>query len=398
MKQRALFDTGATDTSLSLKAARRAGIKTEDMAPVGRVVGAGEGKVSSWMAPVDLIELGGEKIRNSRLRVDDVDFEYGLLVGMDYFLSHRIYVSRLQQRVYITWNGTPIFSPGGGAANAYNSRYAALPQDVAADDADALARRGAATLAAGEHSRALDDLNRACELMPAVAGYRMTRAQIHLRMNNDSAAMTDFDEALRLDPALAQARFDRAVLLHRLEHQPASLADLKLLDSQLPPSADLRTDMAELFAAQDQMVDALKQFALWLESHPRNARRAQTLNSRCWLRLRHNQDLELSLEDTKKSVDLDEGDANARDCLGWVYLRMVDLRRAKRAFDASIKLEPLAFSFYGRSLVHLRSGDKAQSDWDLAEARRLESKIDLQVREQGFAEVEGVEKLAATAD
>lgn len=122
MKQRALFDTGATDTSLSLKAARRAGIKTEDMAPVGRVVGAGEGKVSSWMAPVDLIELGGEKIRNSRLRVDDVDFEYGLLVGMDYFLSHRIYVSRLQQRVYITWNGTPIFSPGGGAANAYNSR------------------------------------------------------------------------------------------------------------------------------------------------------------------------------------------------------------------------------------------------------------------------------------
>jgi predicted aspartyl protease/tetratricopeptide (TPR) repeat protein len=397
-KQQALFDTGATGTSLSLKAARRAGIKASDMTPVNRVGGVGQGLVSSWTAPVDLLEVGGEKVRNSRLRVDDIDSENGLLVGLDYFLSHRIYVSRMQQRVYITWNGTPIFPPGGGAAGTYDSRYAALPQAVAADDADALARRGAAFLAAGQHARALDDLNRACDLKPTVAEYRTTRAQIHLKTKNTQAALADLDEALRLDPALAQARFDRAWLQHFLKNQAASLADLKLLDNQLPPSAHLRANMADLFTNQMQAQDALKQIALWLESHPQDARRAQMLNSRCWLRVRLNQDLPLALEDCKKSIRLDDEAANIHDSLGWVYLRMADLSRAKRAFDASIKLKPLAYSHYGRSLVHLRSGDKAQSDRDLAEARRLQPKIDLLVREEGFAALEGVSSLAASVD
>lgn len=396
VKQQALFDTGATRTALSLRAARRAGIKAEDMEAAGRRGGAGEGRVASWVAPVELFEVGGQKIRNSRLVVDDVDAEHGVLVGLDYVLSHRIYVSRLQQQVYITWNGTPVFPPGSGTASAFDGRYAALPQDVASNDVDALARRGAAALAAGQLDKALEDLNRVTELLPAVAEHRFTRATIHLRMGNDPAALADLNEALRLAPALAEARLSRARFHRRSQNLALGLADLAQLDSQLPPSANLRADMAELLSALGQVADALKQQTLWLESHPEDARRSQVLNNRCWLRVTQNQDLAVALEDCKKSVDVDDGDPNAHDSLGWVYLRMGDLRRAKRAFDASIKLKPLAFAHYGRSLVHLRLGDKVDSDRDLAQARRLQPAIDKQVRDEGFANVEGMERLGAT--
>ncbi len=395
VKQLALFDTGAANTSMSLKAARSAGIKTGDMEPAGRVGGAGEGSVSSWTAPLNLFEVGGQKITNSLLRVDDVDTDNDLLVGLDYFLSHRIYVSRLQRQVYITWNGTPIFPPSRGAADAFDKRYAALPQEVSPTDAQALARRGAAALALGQVASALEDLNRACELQPAVAEHRLTRARIHLHKGDDAAMRADLDETLRLDPALAEARILRARLHHRQRSTAASLADLAQLDTQLPPLANLRADMAELFGTQGQVADALKQYALWLDFHPDDARRARVLNELCWLRARHNQDLDLALADCKKSVDLDDGDAHSQDSLGWVYLRMSDLRRAQRAFDASIKIKPLAFSLYGRSLVHLRLDDKAASNRDLAEARRVEPTIDQQVRDQGFGSVEGVERLTA---
>ena len=100
-------------TSLALKAARRAGIEERELTPYGRVGGAGEGRAKSWTGNVALFELGGEKIVNNRLRIDDVDgTDQGVIVGLDYFLSHRIYVSRLQHQVYITWNGGPVFAQG----------------------------------------------------------------------------------------------------------------------------------------------------------------------------------------------------------------------------------------------------------------------------------------------
>jgi len=393
VKMEALLDTGATVTALSLKAARRAGIKTADMVPAGRVGGAGAGLSSSWHAPVSLFEVGGQAVRNSRLRVNDVDIGHGVLVGLDYFLSHRIYVSRQQRQVYITWNGQPIFPPSDNATAALDTRYAALPDAVSSTDAGALARRGAAALATGQFASALEDLNRASELQPAVAEHRLMRARIHLRMNNRPAAQADLDEALRLDPVLAEALLLRARVRHLQQDQAGSLADLVRLDAQLLPLANQRADMAELFDAQGQLDDALKQYTLWLDAHPHDARRAPMLNARCWLRVRIDQNLDQALADCKSSVHEEDGDANAHDSLGWVYLRLGDWRRARRAFDASIKLKPMAFSHFGRSLALLRLDDKAASDADLAQARRLEPDIDRQVREHGFGSLQGLDRL-----
>ncbi|MEY2688282.1 MAG: hypothetical protein RL375_2480 [Pseudomonadota bacterium] len=389
----AVLDTGAPTTALALGAARRAGIEESRLAPSGRVGGAGEGKVKSWMGEVAAFEVGGEKISASRLQINDIeDGDVGVVLGLDYFLSHRIYVSRLQRKVYITWNGTPIFEDAGSTRGTYDTRYAALPQALATDDADALARRGAAAIAAGDYARALDDLNRACELAPTVAENFFARARLHLAQQRLPHALADLDETLRLDPALAEARSRRAWVQASLGEHERARADLAHLDLAEPPSSHLRAAMGDLYARFDQAGEALKQFDLWLTSHPNDAQRARVLNSRCWLRARLGIDLPLALQDCKDAVDVDGGSAAYRDSLGWTYLRMGDGARAKKAFDAGIRVETLAFSFYGRGLARLRLDDAAGGEQDLAAARRLDPTIDEAVRKAGFDGLQGVRR------
>ena len=386
----AVLDTGAPRTVLTLKAARRAGIEERDMTPQGRSGGAGEGRVRSWTGRVAMFELGGEKIANNRLSIDDTDSgDYGMLVGLDYFLSHRIYVSRLQRKVYVTWNGGPVFALGRATTGDYDAQYAALPKDVAKDDADALARRGAAAIAAGNYPRALEDLNRACELAPGVADYFFARARVHLAMRQSAPALADLDEALRLDPALAEARLRRAKVREALADRPGAGADLAQLDAALPPSSHLRADMADLHARFGQTAEALRQYDLWVKTHQKDARLAGVLNGRCWLRARLNIDLPLALEDCKEAVDRDHGEASYHDSLGWTYLRLGDAARAKKAFDGAIKLKDLSFSLYGRGLAQLRLNDTAGGERDLAAARKLQPRIDEEVRKEGFEFAEG---------
>jgi predicted aspartyl protease/Tfp pilus assembly protein PilF len=396
-KNLALLATGAPTTGLTLSAARRAGIEESSLTPLGRVGGAGEGRVKSWTGNVATFELGGEKISNSRLRIDDSDqTNQDVLVGLDYFLSHRIYVSRLQRKAYITWNGVPIFADARSTPGTYDTRYAALPQDVANDDADALARRGAAAIAAGDYPRALVDLNRACELAPAVADYYFARARLHTAMRQQRPALADLDEALRLDPALADARSRRAWLHAGMGDRASAQADLSQLDVALPPPHHLRAEMGDLYARFDQASEALRQFDLWVTHHQKDVQRARVLNSRCWLRARLNIDLALALQDCKAAVDVDEGSAAIHDSLGWTYLRMGDAARAKTAFDAAIKIEALPLSLYGRGLARLRLNDTAGGEQDLTAARQLRPSIDDDARKAGFDGVQGAARPAAS--
>ena len=392
-RTRALLDTGAPTTSLTLKAARRAGIEERDLTPYGRIGGAGAGRARSWTGNVARFELGGEKIVNNRLRIDDVDStDQGLIIGLDYFLSHRIYVSRLQRQIYVTWNGGSVFAQGS-ATGDYDARYAAIPKDVGKDDADALARRGAAAAAARDYARALEDLNRACELAPAVADYFYARARVYLAMRQPGPALADLDQTLRLDSAQAEARIRRAAVRAQLGDRAGAQADLAQLDATLPPSSHLRADMAQLHAFFAQAPEALRQYDLWVSNHPKDGRLATVLNERCWLRARLNIDLPLALADCKEAVDKDDAQPNYRDRLGWTYLRLGDAASAKRAFDGAIKLAARPSSLYGRGLANLLLNDMAGGESDLAAARKLKPLIDEEVRKAGFDFAEVVARL-----
>ncbi len=387
----ALLDTGAPHTALTLRAARRAGIEEHDLSPRGRAGGAGQGRVKSWTGPVATFELGGQKIANSRLRIDDTDAgAQGMLLGLDYFLSHRIYVSRLQRQVYLTWNGGAVFADNRAAAAEHDTRYAALPAPLANDNADALARRGTAAIASRQFQRALEDLNRACELAPGVAEHFYDRARAHLGMDQPQLALADLGEALRLNPAMTEARLRRAFVRAGLGDHAAAQADLEQLDAALPPSSALRADMAQLHLRFKQPAQALRQLDLWIGTHPKDEGLASALNSRCWLRARLNIELPLALQDCKNAVDKDGGEAAYHDSLGWTYLRLGDAARAKKAFDSAIKLKALPFSLYGRGLANLLLKDVASGESDLAAARKLKPLIDEEVRQEGFEFADGL--------
>jgi predicted aspartyl protease len=108
-KLRVLLDSGATSV-LSAQAASRLGVQWDRGTPAGALQGASGAASPYWMAAVDRFEIGGEEIRHVRLKVADLEMgDDFMLLGIEFFLSHRIYVSPTSRRMLFTYNGGSVF-------------------------------------------------------------------------------------------------------------------------------------------------------------------------------------------------------------------------------------------------------------------------------------------------
>ncbi len=112
-KMRAIFDTGASTTFITKRAAAKAGVKVDDAGVVesGATQGIDARRIQTWVGRFPSIKIGDEEIRNGRLTIGDssADF-FDVLVGADFFLSHRVYVAKSQQKLYFSYNGGPVFN------------------------------------------------------------------------------------------------------------------------------------------------------------------------------------------------------------------------------------------------------------------------------------------------
>jgi hypothetical protein len=112
-KIRVLFDTGASSSILAQRTAAHLGISRTDAASAvgGYVKVVGSQRVETWIAPFKRLDLGGASIEHFRLRVGEIDpqIRVDLILGVDFFLSHRIYVASSQHRLFFTYNGGPVF-------------------------------------------------------------------------------------------------------------------------------------------------------------------------------------------------------------------------------------------------------------------------------------------------
>lgn len=106
-----LFDTGASRSMLSLKAAKRMGVTPDSPGVVsaGPWHGVGPGSGTSWIAPFASFKIGDEEIRNTHLRFGDEQLTVDMLLGADFFLSHHIYVAPGKRKLFFTYNGGPVF-------------------------------------------------------------------------------------------------------------------------------------------------------------------------------------------------------------------------------------------------------------------------------------------------
>ena len=177
--------------------------------------------MKNWIAPFASFKLGDEEIRNTRLRIGDPGVDTtDMLIGADFFLSHRIYVASKQHRLFFTYNGGAVFNlkpspapdpvrgPPSAAMPAPGSD--APPAERAPDepnDAAAYSRRGTAFAARRDFQHAIADLTRACELAPDEANYFYERGIARRDSGQPVPALADFDQAIKIKldhvPALA---------------------------------------------------------------------------------------------------------------------------------------------------------------------------------------------------
>lgn len=124
----AMLDTGASVTLVNIATARRVGAEIIPD-PTGKylVTGTAGQPLKADTARFASLVMDQEALKNVTLTTADVgsrnityelgsrlgsrlDSAEGMMIGADFFRSHRIYVSRSQRRIYFTYNGGPVFT------------------------------------------------------------------------------------------------------------------------------------------------------------------------------------------------------------------------------------------------------------------------------------------------
>jgi tetratricopeptide (TPR) repeat protein/predicted aspartyl protease len=396
-KVTAAFDSGGR-TLVSLAAAHRVGVADGDMTPDGEGFGLRVGSAKQWLATFDKVDLGSEAIDSEQFEVVDANLPRDMTLGIDFFLSHHIYVSHQQSRMFFTANGGPASAldhgdpgdrdpdgPGDDSLNLddFGKRTKLeLSRGLLRD----LVPPVAATSSDVGRDAALAYFDRACALQPANADLVTTRGLFHMVQRQPDLALADLDTALRLNPSHAIARLTRAAVYATQGERDKAQEDLAALDRQLAPQSDGRQTLATQYDELAMPAQALAQWNLWIANHPNDRHVDAAYSSRCWVREQLGAELDQALDDCQKAVAADGKNAGFLSRRGWVYLRMGNPQKALADFDGVIAITPDAavFSLYGRGLAHLALDETSAAQADLAAARKARPDIDDAIRKDGL--------------
>jgi tetratricopeptide (TPR) repeat protein len=403
VKIHVVFDTGAPQSILTLGAAKHAGItpSSPGVTDGGASYGLGHKVAKTWITRFSSFKIGDEEIQHAQLRFGDIDLPNAdMLVGADFFLSHRIYVASSQNRIYLTYNGGPVFdlsatrAPAEAAAAQADGGAAATAAVSAADirldqptDAAGFARRGAAFDARRDYDAAIADLTHACELAPTESNYFYQRGMAHWHKGQADAALADFDQALKLKPDNVDALIGRAgVRVSRKAPAAEVTGDLEAAASALPKQAEMHLQIGSLYDAVDEPAAAVSEYSKWIDSHPRdNLLMAGALNSRCWSRALTGKDLQQALDDCNAALRMRPNTAAFLDSRGLAYLRQSNYDQAIADYDAALRLRPkIAWSLYGRGLARQHKGMTAEARADIDAATALQPQIADMARKYGI--------------
>ena len=413
-KIRVMFDTGAATSAVSRYAAERAGIKMDDPStvPAGTSWGIGRAVVKNWIAPFTSLKIGEEEVHNTRLRIAEFDLPIDMLIGADFFLSHRIYVANSQRKLYFTYNGGPVFnlprqqvtaavtpgsqpnSPSGSAADSEpNSNPDAKPEsredgNAHGDeptDAAGFSRRGTAFAARRDFAHALADLTRACELDPNEPSYFYERGLARRHAGQAPAlVLSDFDRALALKADDVPTLVERADLHVVMHDEAGAVADLDSAQRLAAKEDDVRFRIGALYLTIGHFAPAIAQYDEWIPAHEQDARLADGLNQRCWARALAGENLKKALDDCNSALRMRPRTPHFLDSRALVQLRIGNLDKAIADWDTVLESEPRnAWSLYARGAAKVQKGMTAQGRADMAAATALAPRIAEVARKRG---------------
>jgi tetratricopeptide (TPR) repeat protein len=391
VKIKALFDSGAQSSLLSLATAKRLGItpETPGVEFVGNGGGLGTRKVPTWLATFDKIDIGGEAINKPRIRMSQLDLgNADMLIGVDFFLTHRMFVSNTTHRMFITYEGGPVFGLSPKGARSVDGKPLDLT-DKAADPttAEEYSRRGATYASNHKLTEALADFDKAIALSPKESRYLYQRAETRFANGDRAGSLADLDRTISLSPDYADARLQRAEFRLRNGNEAGAREDVKAADSVLAPSSDKRLVVASLYDRLGAPDAALPNFDSWLKSHPEDSSRGVALNGRCWVRGLLNRDLDKAMDDCNAALRALPRDASILDSRALIRVRRGEWKQALADYNAALAINPRsAWSLYMRGLIEAKSGQDVQAKADRAAAIAIDPKVVDRAKKYGLEE------------
>jgi tetratricopeptide (TPR) repeat protein len=399
---RVMFDTGAGRTVLRRQTAERIGIKRDGEGVVsgGLTWGIGRRAAESWIAPVESFELADEKVQHTRLRVADILLDDAdMLIGADFFLSHRVMISSTQHRLYFTYNGGPVFrldrtdeqqtsddapkaEPGSPAPVKALADATGTPAD-----ASGFSRRGSASMARGDYPSAIADFTKAAELDPKEGRHLYDRATARLGNRQPALAVADLGGALKLKPTYREALLLRGQVYVASREPKLARTDFDTALSQAPTDTGLRIRIADIYVQAGQFETAVADFDQAVAAVPTSEWVADALNGRCWARALWGKELEKALADCDAALKKEPRSPSFLDSRGLVLLRMGRFDEAIDSYDDAIRQQPkTAWSLYGRGLAKQHKGMKAEATADLQKALAIDPGLPAKAKRFGIAD------------
>ena len=384
---RVLLDTGASSSALTLRAAKQAGFdpaKAERSFPA--VTSPMGGRATElWFERFEVLDLGGEKIRNVLLQVNDfpdVD-EFDMLLGVDFFLSHRIYVSGSQHKLYFTYNGGPVFDLRephaiGTSGSAGAPVAAAAPAAVSepSSDAEEYARRGAAADTRGDRATAMADFDAAIRLNPSDAESFYRRGTVRWENHDNAGARADFDQALKLRPDVPEWLTARGMLLLDLGDDAGAAADFDASVRVTPTKENPDLTVADIYESHGRYEQAVSRVSRWIDTHGNDPKLPQAQNSRCWFRAQWGKELDQALADCNAALKGRPTDGAALDSRGLVWLRLGKYDNSIADYKAALRVQPKQpTSLYGLAVAQIRSGNTVDGNKKMLEALATDSTV-----------------------
>ena len=101
--------------------------------------------VEFWVVPLASVKIGDEEVKSIKVAMEDLGLNTDMLIGADFFLSHRVYVANSLHKMYFTYDGGPVFNmnPIKVVDQTGAAQTIAVAKEPEPTDAGEYSRRGA---------------------------------------------------------------------------------------------------------------------------------------------------------------------------------------------------------------------------------------------------------------
>jgi tetratricopeptide (TPR) repeat protein len=381
---RALIDTGATTSVLSLKAAKALfGLQPDSpgVKPSAKASTLDGRGLKLYKYRFKTLEIGAIRFSNPELtlgvnHMEDSDHEAlgdkapDLILGMHQLRLLHLYIAYGEKTLYAsTVQGDLAAAAQAGGTPAKPYTPPADPLDV--EDAQELVTSAEAHAQKGEFDLALQDLDLAERTAPAQPWIYFNRGIVQDERKDYADAIADFGRSLALKPDDPDAYINRAHIYWRANDSEHALQDSNKALELNPALKDAYLLRALVRIRQNDAAGALRDLDQALRLDPGWA---TALSDRCVVRMRLKQ-YPAALDDCNAALAADPNDLNSLLNRAALNFNTRKYRAAADDYSAALKLQPdQPHALYGRGLARKASGDRA-GEADLAEAQRQDPTV-----------------------